>query len=172
MNVQKIHIKDGAHKESKSTGGTKNYQKQKEGNDKKQCQRLEFVTTGEKKDLVCLNLEAVRESISLHIYLWVLLCCNFKIEQRKHLSLAQLLCLHCDTDPPLEQNHYLTYLTQFGKNLWSLCVPTSHCSQVPVEQVAQIQVQPRSEYLCDRGFCSLFPYLTTFKVDFFFLVSP
>lgn len=49
MNVKKIHIKDGAHKESKSTGGTKNYQKQKEGNDKKQCQRLEFVTTGEKK---------------------------------------------------------------------------------------------------------------------------
>lgn len=49
MNVKKIRIKDGAHKESKSTGGTKNYQKQKEGNDKKQCQRLEFVTIEEKR---------------------------------------------------------------------------------------------------------------------------
>lgn len=62
MNVKKVHIKDGAHKESESTGGTKNYQKQKEGNDKRQCQRLEFVPTGGKKDLVYLNLEAVRES--------------------------------------------------------------------------------------------------------------
>lgn len=32
----KVHIKDGAHKESESTGGTKNYWKQKGGNDKKQ----------------------------------------------------------------------------------------------------------------------------------------
>lgn len=39
MNVKKIYIKDRAHKESKSTGGTKNYQGKKEGNDKKPCQR-------------------------------------------------------------------------------------------------------------------------------------
>lgn len=51
MYVKKVHKKDGAHKKSKSTGGTKNYQKQKEGNDKKQCQRLEFVTTGEKRSI-------------------------------------------------------------------------------------------------------------------------
>lgn len=49
MNVKKVHKKEGSHKEGRSTGGTKNYQKQKEGNDKKQRQRLEFVTTGEKK---------------------------------------------------------------------------------------------------------------------------
>lgn len=49
MNVKKVHKKEGSHRESRSTGGTKNYQKQKEGNDKKQRQRLEFVTTGEKK---------------------------------------------------------------------------------------------------------------------------
>lgn len=40
----------------------------------------------EKKDLVYLNLEADRKGIHLHIYLCVLLCCNLKIEQRKHLS--------------------------------------------------------------------------------------
>lgn len=49
MNVKDVHRKDGAHKESKSTGGTKNYQIQKEGKDKKLCQRLEFVTLGEKR---------------------------------------------------------------------------------------------------------------------------
>lgn len=82
----KVHIKDGAHKESESTGGTKNYWKQKGGNDKKQWRRLEFVPTGKNKDLVYLNLESVRESICIYIYLWVLLCFNFKIEQRKCLS--------------------------------------------------------------------------------------
>lgn len=52
MNVKKVHKKEGSHKESRSKGGTKDYQKQKEGNDKKHHQRLEFVTTGEKKDLI------------------------------------------------------------------------------------------------------------------------
>lgn len=47
MKVKKLHKKSGSHKESKSTGGTKNYQKQQEG--KKQHQRLEFVTTGQKR---------------------------------------------------------------------------------------------------------------------------
>lgn len=31
MKVKKVHKKSGSHKESKSTGGTKNYQKQQEG---------------------------------------------------------------------------------------------------------------------------------------------
>lgn len=47
----------------------------------------------------------------LYIYLCILLCCNLKMEQRKHLSaIGSATLLHCAfTDLPLEQNHYLTY---------------------------------------------------------------
>lgn len=92
-------------KESELTGGTKKDQKQKEGSDKKQSQRLEFVTINRiKKDLVYLNSEAVRKSIYLYIYLWGLLFCNLKIEQTKYLATIGLatLLLHCAfTVPPL-----------------------------------------------------------------------
>lgn len=66
MNVKKVRIKDGAHKESTSTGGTNNYQIQKEGNDKNYV-RTRICDNRRKKDLVYINLERVRESI--HIYI-------------------------------------------------------------------------------------------------------
>lgn len=53
----------------------------------------------EEKNLVYLNLEGVREVMHVYIYLWVLICCNFKIEQRKHSSaigsaVLLALCFH------------------------------------------------------------------------------
>lgn len=94
----------GHSKESELTGGTKNDQKEKDSNDKKQSQRLEFVTINRrKKDLVYINLEAVRKCIYLYIYLWVLLFCNLKTEQTKHLAtISSAMLVRCAfTIPPL-----------------------------------------------------------------------
>lgn len=105
MNVMKANGKEGPLQECKLRGGIKNDQKQKEGNDKKQSQRLEFVTINRrKKDLVYLNLEALRKSIYLYIYLWVVSFFYLKIEQTKHFATvgsAALLVRCAFTIPPL-----------------------------------------------------------------------
>lgn len=51
MNVKKVHKKEGSHEESRLTGGTKNYQEQKEGNDKKKSE-IGICDNRRKKDLV------------------------------------------------------------------------------------------------------------------------
>lgn len=85
--------------------GSKNDQKHKESNDKKQSQRWEFVTINrrEKKTYLSYFRGSHEKYMPLH-YLWGLLFCNLKIEQTKHLatiSSASLLVCYVFTIPPL-----------------------------------------------------------------------
>lgn len=123
----------------------------------------------EKKDLVYLNLEADRKGIHLHIYLCVLLCCNLKIEQRKHLSAIGspallALCFHWPS-PGAES------LSNLSNLVWEdpLELMYSYLPLVWIEQVAQTQIQPGLSMSGKGGFLQPLPISDHLHGGFFFL---